>query len=131
MKRLLSAFVTGVIACSGGSLSLGLSNATVELDVYSGRPNPSWQLNANEVNELEDRLNGLAESAAVEIPNHLGYRGFSIIDENNERLTVTSNGYVILHEPDGDKFYRDTKEVQLWLKRQAEARGFGNLLMGQ
>jgi hypothetical protein len=128
MRRLSSLLLIGLIGCSGGSLSLGLSETTVELDAYSGLPNPRWQLNPNEVNELEDRLNGLPESAAVEIPSQLGYRGFNIIDDDGKRLTVTNNGYVVLHEHDGNKFYRDTEEVQLWLKRQAEARGFGNLV---
>jgi hypothetical protein len=132
MKRLSPLLLIGLVGCSGGgTLSLTLSNTTVELDAYSGLPNPRWQLNPNEVNELEDRVNGLPESAAVEIPSQLGYRGFNIIDGNNLRLTVSSNGYVVVHEDDGDKFYRDTKDVQGWLKRQAEARGFGNLLMRQ
>ncbi len=59
---------------------------TVELDIFSGRPNPKWQLNGKEETGLLDRLMAdtsliLSESANT---GELGYRGFIIsIDREN------------------------------------------------
>ena len=49
----------------------------VELDVFSGRPNPRWQLDetrAREVAEQHQRLAATAEQPSE--PPGLGYRGF-------------------------------------------------------
>jgi hypothetical protein len=129
MYRLLLPVVVALAACSAESLSVNLGDTTVELDVYSGLPNPRWQLTPQETGQLEDRLNGLPETNAVEIPGQLGYRGFRIQDENGSRLTVTNSGYVVMHHASGDTFYRDAKKIELWLKQNAEARGHGKLLM--
>ncbi|MES2422191.1 MAG: hypothetical protein V4595_12995 [Pseudomonadota bacterium] len=49
----------------------------VELDIFSGRPNPVWELDAQAAAPLAARLAGLSEHAsrAVDLPD-LGYRGF-------------------------------------------------------
>lgn len=49
----------------------------VELDIFSGRPNPVWELDAPGSTALMTRLASLSEHAplAVELPD-LGYRGF-------------------------------------------------------
>jgi hypothetical protein len=68
--------------CGGADLSkrseerLSPDAATVEADLYSGRPNPSWPLTPEEVAELARRIEGLAPAAAVEPPDRLGFRGF-------------------------------------------------------
>lgn len=49
----------------------------VELDVFSGRPNPRWELDeqsSQQLRQLEERLTS-ARQAPVEPPG-LGYRGF-------------------------------------------------------
>jgi hypothetical protein len=47
-----------------------------ELDLYSGRPNPSWTLSAQERAELERRLRGLeVRTAGAADDGGLGYRG--------------------------------------------------------
>lgn len=49
----------------------------VELDVFSGRPNPRWQLDEPDRRALQ-RLHGQLAAAAVSPPQPpaLGYRGF-------------------------------------------------------
>lgn len=51
---------------------------TVELDVFSGRANPSWELNENARKQLVSLLGALApaQNPAPEVPG-LGYRGFT------------------------------------------------------
>ena len=53
---------------------------TVELDIFSGEPNPSWVLSRTEESELLDQLEASPSLALPEsaIPSVLGYRGYII-----------------------------------------------------
>jgi hypothetical protein len=54
------------------------SEVRVELDIFSGRPNPSWMLAPPERDELLRALGAAQqETAARELPG-LGYRGFAV-----------------------------------------------------
>jgi hypothetical protein len=128
LKKLVLACAVVFSACENNSLPIDLSNPTVELDAFSGRPNPRWQLTAVEAGELEDRLSGIPETSPAAIPDNLGYRGFRILD-GSQRITVSSNGYIVVHDAKGDKFYRDTKGVEDLLIEQAQKRGYGQLLI--
>src|SRR5688572_16669026 len=107
MIRLIFFPLLALAACAGESLSVNLSAPTVVLDVFSGRPNPRWQLSADEAEDLENHLGGLPQTNPAEIPAPLGYRGFRIQAENDVNITVTTNGLVVVHSNSGDKFYRD------------------------
>ena len=48
----------------------------VELDLFSGRPNPSWELDEAGVRELERLCLRLSPGGALPEPPALGYRGF-------------------------------------------------------
>lgn len=48
---------------------------TVTLLIFSGRPDPTWELTAEEVNELVQKLRDV--DSAEEVSN-LGYRGFLV-----------------------------------------------------
>src|SRR4051812_37996985 len=53
----------------------------VTLNVFSGRPNPTWLLTEKEEEELQDRLrtpHALVEQRPSGVFGGLGYRGFSI-----------------------------------------------------
>jgi len=54
-------------------------NMQVELDIFSGRPNPQWTLASEENEEFFRQFQALPESTAgkLEIPG-LGYRGFRV-----------------------------------------------------
>lgn len=53
----------------------------VELEVYSGRPNPSWALRADQAAEYRRRLDALpAAAAAPHADDALGYRGLRVTD---------------------------------------------------
>lgn len=75
--------VLAATACDSGSghdvvESQNPALQTIELDVFSGRPNPSWQLDVQARKELVSLLNALppAQTPAPEVPG-LGYRGFT------------------------------------------------------
>ncbi|HXQ17278.1 MAG TPA: hypothetical protein VN814_21890 [Caulobacteraceae bacterium] len=48
----------------------------VELDLFSGRPNPSWELDEAGVREFERLMTRLKPGFATPEPPALGYRGF-------------------------------------------------------
>jgi len=50
----------------------------VEIDLFSGRANPVWELTAAEVSELKARLATLPTGSPVAMPDVLGYRGLHI-----------------------------------------------------
>jgi len=54
--------------------------ASVVLSVYSGRPNPRWQLDGDAENDIVRRLASLPTDPVTEVPRRptLGYRGFTI-----------------------------------------------------
>lgn len=61
----------------------------VTLDVYSGRPNPTWRLTAKETKELVDRVAGKAVRSLGEVPAVLGYRGFVVQADPDDALPWT------------------------------------------
>ena len=51
----------------------------VELDVFSGRPNPTWNLSQDEGRELTRLHRQLpAQAPPTSLPEGLGYRGFRV-----------------------------------------------------
>ncbi len=75
----------------------------VELHVFSGRPNPRWELDAPQSLMLTELQRSLQPSKhAPSIPPALGYSGFSYID--HDRPVVVYDGFVrmpgdVLHDP--------------------------------
>jgi hypothetical protein len=45
----------------------------VELDVYSGRENPVWELTDEEQRQLAERFTGRTLGEATELPDRLGF----------------------------------------------------------
>jgi hypothetical protein len=67
----------------------------VELHVFSGRPNPQWELDAPHANALAELQRDLEPSNHTpSIPPALGYSGFSYV--SNGRPVVVYDGYVRL-----------------------------------
>ena len=50
----------------------------VEADLFSGRPNPAWTLDAAEAEDLADLLRLLPPGGAAPEPPGLGYRGMVV-----------------------------------------------------
>ena len=76
----------------------------VELDIFSGRPNPSWELDEPSIRRLREVQRGLPEApTSSPKPLGLGYRGFVYrLDGTSWRAlhgTVIGTG-TTLHDPD-------------------------------
>lgn len=96
------------------------ATATVTLDVYSGKPNPSWQLSATHTAELELRLRALQPTTQeVKEFDGLGYRAVSVVIVRSEaaRVEVTaSRGMVTIRESGQTRRYTDTGSgLEAWL----------------
>jgi hypothetical protein len=50
----------------------------VELDAFSGRPNPRWDLSREQGTEFQKRLHALKSQGGASVGDGLGYRGFVV-----------------------------------------------------
>jgi hypothetical protein len=56
----------------------------VELDVYSGRENPAWELTDEEQRQLAERFTGRTLGEATELPDRLGFRRLIVSATSND-----------------------------------------------
>jgi len=100
--------------------SIDATNANVEIDVYSGRPNPSWSLSKEVISDLLRRLQVLepSRSAPTEFDG-LGYRGVRAELRDSLELSASlfvSRGSVTIIRNGRQSWYRDEgRELELWL----------------
>jgi hypothetical protein len=73
------------------------STVTVELDIFSGRPNPTWVLSRPD----KDRLSGLlaardAPAVAPKVVDGLGYRGLvlKVLSGSREKVIHVGHGRI-------------------------------------
>lgn len=81
--------------------------------IYSGRPNPSWHVEAEPARQVEEALGRLAEAPGASLPlGGLGYSGVRIdyVDAAGRRHeAVCSEGIVVL---DGRKLIDRERQVE-------------------
>lgn len=58
----------------------------VTLDIFSGRPNPSWKISDKKAKELVDRVAHRALADAQQVDNALGFRGFVVSSPSDDAL---------------------------------------------
>ena len=111
-------------------------DATVEviLDIFSGRPNPSWKLSHHQIAELRRLLEASRRERRDEgrEPPGLGYRGFIIANRSQVHgipyrvqvyggvLTITET---FAEGPVRPVYYADAQRMEDWLLRQATEQG--------
>lgn len=105
---------------------------SVVLDVFSGRPNPSWELDPSESRELLRQLSLLpeADKNKAEFFDGLGYRGFVITvqpaDNAGSSPTIyrVFKGFILMN----DKVFSDNSAVEKKLMEQAGKKGFADII---
>jgi hypothetical protein len=104
----------------------------VEIDAFSGRPNPSWELSPDEAAELARRLADLPNANAPAPAPGLGYRGFVITNPEGSHglpdLLRIHDGAVAIVQGASTQHYHDVHGVESWLAAQARAHGYGDLV---
>jgi hypothetical protein len=136
MSTLLSAWVLLVLILSACSPSPPLSLPTVdthataeggrgmsakvkvELDIFSGNPNPTWVLSDADGVLFLKRLAMLPKASAKELSTNLGYRGFivEVTNGTEKSLVRIQNGTFQLSQGDTNVYYSDpNRDLERWL----------------
>jgi hypothetical protein len=94
----------------------------VELDAFSGRPNPKWTLSPEKASEFLTKIKSLPVAGdAPHIPD-LGFRGFIL--KSGDGLMRVYGGRVVIETPGASRIYRDTAGILAELTAEARRRGF-------
>jgi hypothetical protein len=107
---------------------------TVRLLIFSGRPDPEWELDAADMKELLEGVQAIAAGEEANAPpiGGLGYRGFLLqgpaMSELRSEAVTVFRGVVTLLRGQKGTHRRDTGELERILLRQARDRGYGDAL---
>ena len=90
----------------------------VELDIFSGMPNPTWTLVGSEAETFVKRVAALAHAPASELEGNLGYRGFIVqctTGANAQVIRIQAGVVQIVHG--GATLYArdESRSVERWL----------------
>lgn len=101
----------------------------IEIDVFSGRPNPSWKPPAKDVAALIEAVSTETSVSCGPSPDSLGYKGFVITikgaDGHTQQLRAYA-GTLWFNKP--EKCYRDIHQLESLLIQQAKSNGFAQLI---
>jgi len=89
-----------------------------ELDIFSGRPNPRWNLTAAQAAELQEVVDALPMTTAAAPENaNLGYRGFIVSDAADTSWRIVAyDGYVVVTQGDRRETRKDdSRTTERWL----------------
>lgn len=123
-----------LVACAQSNLvTERASNApvTVTVLVFSGRPDPSWQLTQpQEVQAVLTRLANLPAAPDPHWTDPLGYRGMALsrTGAGDWETARVWQGVVALTRQGRTTYYQDTAGLEVWLQAQARAHGWANVL---
>jgi hypothetical protein len=98
----------------------------VTLLVYSGRPDPVFQLDSNEISALKLRIANLPSVGDPKWVDGLGYRGFMIAHEANSSLPDeirVLRGVVRITTAGTAQYFTDAKGLEVWLTALGAQRG--------
>jgi hypothetical protein len=94
------------------------SRVEVELDIFSGNPNPIWILPEVDGVLFLKKLAMLPKASATELSDNLGYRGFiiKVINETGESVVRIQNGKVQFSQSGINIYNRDqNRNLERWL----------------
>jgi hypothetical protein len=90
----------------------------VELDIFSGMPNPTWVLTNAEADSFMKQLAALSPTSARELSGNLGYRGFivRVMQGADTQLIRVQFGTVHLSGDTTNVYtYDKDRELERWL----------------
>jgi hypothetical protein len=116
-------FATG---CASPNVDSTAGPMEIEIDAFSGRPNPKWIESPERAAAVARALSSLVEAPARPEPDHLGYRGF-IIRQRGLHARVYG-GYVTVTTNGVTRTLFDAAGLELELIDDASERGFGEVV---
>ena len=102
------------------------SSIEVQLDVFSGLPNPRWTVAGDHVRELERYLTDISQAPARSAQSRLGYCGFRLSGKDvlvrvfDSTITITNEGRA--------SAFADERGLEEHLREQARQRGYATLV---
>ena len=120
--------VVFAIGCAGMGTEGG-DPMEIELDAFSGRPNPKWVASPARAASISRGLSSLPDAPARPEPDHLGYRGF-IVRQGGMHARVYG-GHVIVSANGTTRTFIDTSGLEAQLTADARERGFGDIIRKQ
>jgi hypothetical protein len=127
--RLWSAIaLTCAIGCASSNTP-GADAMEIELDAFSGRPNPKWAASPERAASISRGLSSLPDAPARPEPDHLGYRGF-IIRQGGMHARVYG-GHVTVSANGTTRNFVDSSGLEALLIADARERGFGGIIRKQ
>ncbi len=104
----------------------------VELNIFSGRPNPRWELSESQVDELKPKMRMLLPTATPKTTMQLGYRGVVIVNLSKTpdlpELIYAYKGVLTIMDRDMTNYYEDTNNLEEWLLNQARQLGYSKII---
>ncbi|HSG40370.1 MAG TPA: hypothetical protein VLE27_12090 [Thermoanaerobaculia bacterium] len=117
-----------LLQCAAVPRSSGTATGTVEveLDIFSGRPNPAWKLSEEEASQFLGMLYELPGAEAQPDEGKLGYRGFvvSFKDPQGQVATARIHEGTVERSAGGSTEYFADKDRKLerWLLQASASR---------
>lgn len=94
--------------------------------IFSGRPNPSWDITKSEdIDTIREKLKDLPLAAKPQWPI-LGFTGFKIENKrvvNFPREVNVFKGVVMIRNGDAYSYFEDANDIEGWLRAQAITHG--------
>ena len=94
------------------------ARATVEIDVYSGMPNPAWELTSADTASLVMQLAELAPTSRIAMSGRLGYRGFIVrLPQSTPERWIRVHGGIVQMNTDAASSYAldPQRSLERWL----------------
>jgi hypothetical protein len=129
LSSAIALIIAMAVAAGCGGVSTGrVDKMEIELDAFSGRPNPKWIATPERAASISRGLSSLpgASSTAGPEPGHLGYRGF-IIRQGGLRARVYG-GHVTATANGTTGTFVDSAGLEAQLIADATERGFGEII---
>jgi hypothetical protein len=94
-----------------------MTTVTVEVDIFSGMPNPVWTLSEAAAAAYLSKLSELSRTAARQRSGKLGYRGLVVrMPEQPGRIVYIQDGVVESDDGTSRTFFRDQqRSLERWL----------------
>jgi len=109
------------LACASGSAAAQTGAATgpkVTVLIYSGRPNPTFTLNASQEGRLQQLIAAARQDTGYEgktvLPSILGYNGIVVIWSTGNGRAVYGN-HIEVREREATRFLADNGELEEFL----------------
>jgi hypothetical protein len=112
------------IAAAGLTESRSMQvHVEVELDIFSGMPNPAWVLDDDQAARFQTLLSAASKASRGELAGNLGYRGFIVTLKQG--VTVQSvrvqNGTVhVFNGGTALRFKDEDRQLEQWLLNAAK-----------